>query len=862
MSDNNKQVKNYDLSYSMHIDAEQARLAQEVRLTNKKRRESQKDDIDDYPVNTYLTDKSEDNQKPIINTDLDRDLDAWTEHEKNINKEETYNIIKSDYNNSHILDDIYFDIKNTSSTISPLNSSINQLNKSKPSTISNIFSKIKNHISPSTAKKQEIASPISLSQIDKEKQEICEIPIAYPSTKNKQNIEKYRERTYSTDSFVDATLSTELTKINMASRKVSKWVEDDSVDQCYNCQNNFSFVLRKHHCRLCGRVFCYYCSNYFTKLPLDILNKIPNKPKSIGDVVWSEDLNNPVRVCGSCFTHANKLCRIRKIIKLFEYCKFDIRELNMLAKLSADWEDATKFILLKFREIQYKLSIDELLPSEKQLLWINRKYLAGHSRWMIQLAKSTDLTNNANIQMLESLMCCTKKNKCWDMLCTRFCSETIGITDILDLIIYNRNYPVITKFIIKCIYEIDTGLLKKYLPFLIHNLENNEFLLSILLEKGEQYFDFMVHVYWCIKIYCVNDTNRQTYIVKTLNFIKNNCSQDFRIKFKVMIESEKIDIKNLQELNKKPHIVLPICTDINFASVNDNNVKIMSSQSRPAIIEFIDNNGKPKSIMFKNDDIRKDHIVLNIIDIIHDILKKEETDLDIEIVQYDVMPTSKFTGYIEIVEGATTIFNIIEYSGISIQNYIMNHNKDLVIRDFKQKFINSTALYCVVSYLLGIGDRHLDNIMISKNGLLFHIDFGFILGQDPKYTNNRLIRVTPEIVNVIGGYGTEDYECFKKTCVRIYKRLRLHVNLFSNLLSIIPSIDPTITLDTIKKELSERFEIGENCIEAATHMDTKVESKNNFEYMIIDFLYKAKQSNIYKSVSYVTDSIFGLFGKS
>uniref|UniRef100_A0A667XZT7 FYVE and coiled-coil domain-containing protein 1 n=1 Tax=Myripristis murdjan TaxID=586833 RepID=A0A667XZT7_9TELE len=41
------------------------------------------------------------------------------------------------------------------------------------------------------------------------------------------------------------------------------WLVDQEATHCLGCQGQFTWWLRKHHCRLCGRIFCYYCSNNF-----------------------------------------------------------------------------------------------------------------------------------------------------------------------------------------------------------------------------------------------------------------------------------------------------------------------------------------------------------------------------------------------------------------------------------------------------------------------------------------------------------------------------------------------------------------------------------------------------------------------
>lgn len=51
---------------------------------------------------------------------------------------------------------------------------------------------------------------------------------------------------------------------------------------CTKCRSEFGTFLRKHHCRNCGRIFCYKCSTKTMPLP------------------WYS-VNDPVRVCDGCF---------------------------------------------------------------------------------------------------------------------------------------------------------------------------------------------------------------------------------------------------------------------------------------------------------------------------------------------------------------------------------------------------------------------------------------------------------------------------------------------------------------------------------------------------------------------------------
>eukprot|EP01047_Picozoa_sp_COSAG01_P121159 COSAG01_NODE_49934_length_368_cov_0.509294_1_plen_59_part_01 len=43
-----------------------------------------------------------------------------------------------------------------------------------------------------------------------------------------------------------------------------EWVPDSQAPQCNECKAEFTLFLRRHHCPLCGNVFCERCAGYWT----------------------------------------------------------------------------------------------------------------------------------------------------------------------------------------------------------------------------------------------------------------------------------------------------------------------------------------------------------------------------------------------------------------------------------------------------------------------------------------------------------------------------------------------------------------------------------------------------------------------
>ncbi|CAF1533412.1 unnamed protein product, partial [Rotaria sp. Silwood1] len=120
----------------------------------------------------------------------------------------------------------------------------------------------------------------------------------------------------------------------------------------------------------------------------------------------------------------------------------------------------------------------------------------------------------------------------------------------------------------------------------------------------------------------------------------------------------------------------------------------------------------------------------------------QANDFDFRLSLFNVVQTQERCGFIEMITESETLREIESRSGTikgslgesALYDWLRLHNtSDREFRIALENLTYSCAAYCVATYILGIGDRHNDNIMVKQSGHLFHIDFGKYLGDTQKF---------------------------------------------------------------------------------------------------------------------------------
>ncbi|XP_049850245.1 uncharacterized protein LOC126322376 [Schistocerca gregaria] len=246
--------------------------------------------------------------------------------------------------------------------------------------------------------------------------------------------------------------------------------------------------------------------------------------------------------------------------------------------------------------------------------------------------------------------------------------------------------------------------------------------------------------------------------------------------------------------------------------------RVMGSKTFPLFLTFQTKEvatSEPLQIIYKvGNNLKQDMLVLQAINVIDRIWRSEGLNLCLK--YYSCVPFDPECGIIEVVANARTTSDInIEFGGLravysdsTLLKWLQKQNPvESAMKKAVVNFIYSCAGYSVITFILGFADRHNDNIMLSKQGHIFHIDFGHVLGHYRKvlgtYVDKTNFVFTNQYYTIIGEQNISDFEGI---CYDAYNLLRKHSNkiliLFSLMLNQgLPELSSKADVEFIKDRL-------------------------------------------------------------
>lgn len=473
----------------------------------------------------------------------------------------------------------------------------------------------------------------------------------------------------------------------------------------------------------------------------------------------------------------------------------------------------------------------ELTPQEKDVVWTFRRHLSRDKRALTKVVKATDWNNPHEARQMAELIPRWAK---------------IDVDSALELLGPTYDSQVVRAYAVDRLRQAGDAELQLYLLQLVQALKFEKYesqeeglpassLARFLIDRAAHNFILGNYLHWFLMVECDDqspDTNaadrkifarveyhfmvelekqdpkqrktllRQAEMIAVLSRVSKEVrfSRSNRIQKIEMLKKYLADPKN--ELVKiDPPIPLPLDPEIQVSGIYPEEANVFKSSLSPLLLNFkIAHSSETSSsstpfrmplpkkypMMFKTgDDLRQDQLVIQIITLMNNLLLKE--NLDLKLTPYRILATSPSAGAVQFVPSTAISAISANYKG-SVLAYLRANNPDAsgplgVRKETMDTYIRSCAGYCVITYILGVGDRHLDNLLLQPSGHFFHIDFGFILGRDPK-PFAPLIKLCKEMVEGLGGTMSPQYAQFKQYCFTAYTTLRKSSSLVLNLFSL------------------------------------------------------------------------------
>lgn len=260
-----------------------------------------------------------------------------------------------------------------------------------------------------------------------------------------------------------------------------------------------------------------------------------------------------------------------------------------------------------------------------------------------------------------------------------------------------------------------------------------------------------------------------------------------------------------------------------------------------------------EAAIFKvGDDCRQDVLALQVVEIVK--RKFDEVGLPLPLVPYGVIPTGHECGIIQVVPKAKSRAQLGEITDGGLLD-VFQHEFGLPgsarFEAARRRFIESSAAYAIVSYILQAKDRHNGNIMVDNTGKIIHIDFGYIFGISPGGNmgfESAAFKLSYEMTELLDPGNTRKsvhFIKFQELCVKGYLASRtVAESIIATVEMMLPSKLPCFSRGDPVQALKDRF-----------HLDMSEQEAAKFMESLIHDAYDKWTTGVYDLIQYYQNSI-------
>lgn len=636
------------------------------------------------------------------------------------------------------------------------------------------------------------------------------------------------------------------------------WVDDSLVTLCHQCDRPFGFWVRRHHCRCCGNIFCHGCSNNQVQIP----EYIDDRPTA--EDYWNLGYYTSVwrgpeeRVCDSCREMISARKRAQVALAALLQHPPSIRGLREDPLCTETIRDQ---YLNALRHIQYQLPDAPYTTVQRRLLQANQGLFAGHSKYTVHALKTLDWGSLTAESVALRLLTGRPLATCTELWCTRTCQATLSCDDCLHVLctVADSLPGSVIEHLLAGIRQSPEPVLLCHVSLLVRLLceTHHRHLHRGLVEICQQTRTLTYQTYWALQIRVGASEppppGASHYYSRADPHLLAEMGRGYAF-YAGLIEALPDPREYLSE--RLPEVVplpLPYAPETRIVSVLLDSYTVKDSYTRPVCLTFLTEEGEEIGLLWKREDISNDITVLNLMTLCNIILE-DYLQRDFPVIAYPAMQLSPTGGVIEIVRGASTVYSITR-EGKSILQHIVLRNGHRTVADVLQRYMRSLVVYTLHNYFIGLGDRHLQNIMLTDDGVIFHIDFGYILGEEAHLAGAE-VKINADMIETMGGTDTELYADYLRLCGEGTTVLRKHYVLFYLLLA------ETGDRNQVARFINSRFQPRQTDRAVAESLVSVIrQSSEGYGGYIIDFLhYHTQEKTVQTGLSRVVQQALGAVG--